>query len=64
MTADAEKWRPARRIFAWLAGLAGRRAEAIPSRPRRRFTWPLKRLLAASLTVPLLLLALAASGAK
>jgi two-component system, NtrC family, sensor kinase len=60
MTAEAEKWRPAGRIFAWLAGLAGRRAEAIPARPRRRFTWPLKGLLAASLAVPLLLLALAA----
>jgi hypothetical protein len=60
MTAEAEEWRPARRIFAWLAGLAGRRAEAIPARPWRRFARPLKGLLAASLAVPLLLLALAA----
>jgi hypothetical protein len=64
MTDEAEKRRPAGRIFAWLAGLAGRRAEAIPARPQRRFTWPLKGLLAASPAVPLLLLALAACGAK
>jgi hypothetical protein len=60
MTAEAEKWRPAERFFAWLAGIAGRRAEAIPARPRRRFIWPLKGPLAASPAVPLLLLALAA----
>src|ERR1700736_1365104 len=37
-----------------------RRAEAIQGRPRRRLTWPLRGLLAASLAVPLLLLAIAA----
>src|ERR1700730_2735282 len=36
------------------------RAVAIQERPRRRLTWPLRGLLAASLAVPLLLLAIAA----
>jgi len=36
------------------------RAEAFQERPRRRLTWPLRGLLAASLAVPLLLLAIAA----
>jgi len=36
------------------------RVAAIQERPRRRLTWPLRGLLAASLTVPLLLLAIAA----
>jgi hypothetical protein len=36
------------------------RAEVSRRRPRRRLTWPLRGLLAASLAVPALLLALAA----
>src|SRR6266436_7994327 len=36
------------------------RVAAIQERPRRRLTWPLRGLLAASLAVPLLLLAIAA----
>src|SRR5262245_41930234 len=39
---------------------AGNRAEQIRSRPRPGLTWPLRGLLAASLAVPLLLLAVAA----
>jgi two-component system, NtrC family, sensor kinase len=41
-------------------GAGDGRAAAIPQRPRRRLTWPLRGLLAASLAVPALLLALAA----
>ena len=40
--------------------LAGRRDAVIRQRPRRRLTWPLRGLLAASLAVPVLVLALAA----
>src|SRR5207253_90109 len=36
------------------------RAAAIQERPRRTLTWPLRGILAASLAVPLLLLAIAA----
>jgi two-component system, NtrC family, sensor kinase len=42
------------------AARSPRRVEAIQGRPRRRLTWPLRGLLAASLAVPLLLLAIAA----
>src|SRR5271170_602679 len=41
-------------------GAGDGRTAAIPQRPRRRLTWPLRGLLAASLAVPALLLALAA----
>src|SRR5271155_85688 len=44
----------------WLSGAAFRPRSTIPQRPRRGLTWPLRGLLAASLAVPLLLLAIAA----
>jgi two-component system NtrC family sensor kinase len=43
-----------------ISGNAGSRAQTIEPRPRRGLTWALRSLLAASLTVPLLLLAIAA----
>jgi two-component system, NtrC family, sensor kinase len=46
--------------LGWLSGAAFRHRSAIPQRPRRGLTWPLRGLLAASLAVPLLLLAIAA----
>ena len=46
--------------LGWLSGAAFRPRFAIPQRPRRGLTWPLRGLLAASLAVPLLLLAIAA----
>ena len=46
--------------LGWLGGAAFRPRPAIPQRPRRGLTWPLRGLLAASLAVPLLLLAIAA----
>src|SRR5271167_1050800 len=46
--------------LGWLRGAAFGPRSAIPQRPRRRLTWPLRGLLAASLAVPLLLLAIAA----
>jgi two-component system, NtrC family, sensor kinase len=50
---------PMPRRFQWLNGAADRSGAAIPQRPRRGLTWPLRGLLAASLAVPLLLLAIA-----
>ena len=47
------------RIFAWFRGADGNQAQAIDQRPRRGLTWPLRGLLAASLAVPLLILAIA-----
>ncbi len=44
----------------WLSGAAFRPEAAFPQRPRRGLTWPLRGLLAASLAIPLLLLAIAA----
>ncbi|HEY1261784.1 MAG TPA: ATP-binding protein [Stellaceae bacterium] len=53
----------ARRLAArliWPAGRAADRSDPLRQRPRRRLTWPLRGLLALSLAVPLLLLAIAA----
>ncbi len=47
-------------FFARSRRAAGGQAEAIRGRPRRGLTWPLRSLLAASLAVPVLLLAFAA----
>jgi two-component system NtrC family sensor kinase len=60
VTTDADHSPLADRIFARLTRRAGSRADATHERPRRRLTWPLRGLLAASLAVPLLLLAIAA----
>jgi two-component system NtrC family sensor kinase len=49
-----------RRVSSWFAGLAGRKADWVQSRPPRGLTWPLKGLLVASFAVPLLLLGIAA----
>src|SRR5438874_8392897 len=58
--ADAE--RPAQRagLFGWLRGASDKPAEGGRDRPRRGLSWALRGLLAASLAVPLLLLATAA----
>ena len=48
------------RKLRWLSGAAFRPEAAFPQRPRRGLTWPLRGLLAASLAIPLLLLAIAA----
>jgi two-component system, NtrC family, sensor kinase len=48
------------RGLRWLGAAAFRPEATIPQRPRRGLTWPLRGLLAASLAVPLLLLAIAA----
>jgi signal transduction histidine kinase len=47
-------------IFAWFRGYRAIHAYTIRGRPRRGLTWPSRLLLAASLAVPLLLLAFAA----
>src|SRR5690349_7794970 len=47
-------------FFGWFSGTAAARSEALQTRPRRRLTWPLRLLPAASLGVPLVLLAIAA----
>ena len=60
MTIDADHPPLAARVFAWFGRGSKNRADAIQERPRRRLTWPLRGLLAASLAVPLLLLAIAA----
>jgi signal transduction histidine kinase len=46
--------------FRHLGSAAEDRADVVPARPQRRLSWPLRLLLAASLAVPLLLLAIAA----
>jgi two-component system NtrC family sensor kinase len=51
---------PGRGLFAWFRSVTHALAVADEGRPPRRLTWPLRLLLAASLAVPLLLLALAA----
>ncbi|HEX4185871.1 MAG TPA: ATP-binding protein [Stellaceae bacterium] len=61
MTIDAEHTPLAARVSGWLGRGSRNRADAPQERPRRRLTWPLRGLLAASLAVPLLLLAIAAS---
>jgi two-component system, NtrC family, sensor kinase len=60
VTADANHPPLAARIFARLGRGNRNQSAAIQARPRRGLTWPLRGLLAASLAVPLLLLAIAA----
>ena len=60
MTTEADRPPLVARIFGRLARAGRNQSEAIQERPRRRLTWPLRGLLAASLAVPLLLLAIAA----
>ena len=60
MTTDADHPPLAARVFGWFSRSSRNRADALQERPRRRLTWPLRGLLAASLAVPLLLLAIAA----
>jgi len=60
VTTDANHLPLAARIFNRLARGARNQSKTIQPRPRRGLTWPLRGLLAASLAVPLLLLALAA----
>ncbi|MBV8133044.1 MAG: hypothetical protein JO282_11130 [Alphaproteobacteria bacterium] len=60
MTTEAEHPPLAARVFGWFSRRTGNRADALQERPRRRLTWPLRGLLATSLAVPLLLLAIAA----
>jgi two-component system NtrC family sensor kinase len=60
VTIDADHPPIAARIFGWFGRGSRIQANALQERPRRRLTWPLRGLLAASLAVPLLLLAIAA----
>ena len=60
MSTGAENPPLAARVFGWFGRATGNQANPIQERPRRRLTWPLRGLLAASLTVPLLLLGIAA----
>jgi two-component system, NtrC family, sensor kinase len=60
VTIDADHPPLAARVFGWFGRGRRNRAAAIQERPRRRLTWPLRGLLAASLAVPLMLLAIAA----
>jgi two-component system, NtrC family, sensor kinase len=60
MTTDADQPPLATRLFGKLASGGRSRSETIQARPKRGLTWPLRGLLAASLAVPLLLLAIAA----
>jgi len=60
VTTDAGQPPLAARIFGRLARGSTNQSERIQARPQRRLTWPLRGLLAASLAVPLLLLAIAA----
>jgi two-component system NtrC family sensor kinase len=60
VTTDANYPPLAARIFGRLAGGGRNRLDMIQARPKRGLTWPLRGLLAASLAVPLLLLAIAA----
>jgi len=60
VTTEADHPPLATRIFGRLARAGRNQSETIQERPRRRLTWPLRGLLAASLAVPLLLLAIAA----
>ncbi|HMD62460.1 MAG TPA: ATP-binding protein [Stellaceae bacterium] len=59
-TIDADHPSLAARVSGWFGRGSRNRADAIQERPRRRLTWPLRGLLAASLAVPLFLLAIAA----
>jgi two-component system, NtrC family, sensor kinase len=60
VTTDADQPPLTTRLFSRLAGGGRSRSETIQARPKRGTTWPLRGLLAASLAVPLLLLAIAA----
>ena len=60
MTTDADQPPLTARLFSRLVGGGRSRSETIQARPKRGTTWPLRGLLAASLAVPLLLLAIAA----
>jgi two-component system NtrC family sensor kinase len=60
VTTDADQPPLATRLFGRLAGIRRSRSQTIQARPKRGTTWPLRGLLAASLAVPLLLLAIAA----
>ena len=60
MTTDSNHAPLATRIFGRLVRGARTQSEMIQARPRRGLTWPLRGLLAASLAVPLLVLAIAA----
>jgi two-component system, NtrC family, sensor kinase len=60
VTLDADHPPLAARVFGWFGRGRTNRAAAVQERPRRRLTWPLRGLLAASLAVPLMLLAIAA----
>ena len=60
MTTDADQPPLAARLFGKLAGGGRSQSQTIQARPKRGTTWPLRGLLAASLAVPLLLLAIAA----
>jgi two-component system, NtrC family, sensor kinase len=61
VTTDVDHPPLATRVVGWFSRSSRNRADALQARPRRGLTWPLRGLLAASLTVPLLLLAIAAS---
>ena len=60
MAVEADKPAGAPRVRGRFDAAAGNRVDATRQRPRRGLTWPLRGLLAASLAVPLLLLAIAA----
>jgi len=60
VTTDSNHAPLATRIFGRLVRGARNQSEMIQVRPRRGLTWPLRGLLAASLAVPLLVLAIAA----
>jgi two-component system, NtrC family, sensor kinase len=60
MSADPVESQSATIVSRPSGGAADGQAEAIRQRPRSRLTWPLRGLLAASLAIPALLLALAA----
>ena len=60
MTTDADQPPLAARLFGRLASGGRHLSETLQARPKRGLTWPLRGLLAASLAVPMLLLALAA----
>jgi two-component system NtrC family sensor kinase len=60
VTTGADHQPFAARIFGRLARGGRNQSQTIQARPRRGLTWPLRGLLAASLAVPLLLLAIAA----
>jgi two-component system NtrC family sensor kinase len=61
VTTDVDHPPLAARVVRWFSRSSRNRADELQARPRRGLTWPLRGLLAASLTVPLLLLAIAAS---